>query len=151
MLYKLWSRVVTCVLHDFAEKHHALSPMQAGFRAKCRTSDQLQLVVMALEDARLSAQDVYAPLVDFTQVPIQYDAGLVYSFPPQLQWEMFTIKHRLWRHAPRRNEVVMSIWCTFNIINNDKLLQVARSSSRAARHQPFRRAGEQNPNTLIKN
>jgi hypothetical protein len=66
-LYKLWTRVVTCVLNDFAERHHVLSPMQAGFRAKCRTTDQLQLVVMALEDARLSAQDVYALLVDFSQ------------------------------------------------------------------------------------
>jgi exonuclease III/ribonuclease HI len=66
-MYKLWTRTVACVLNDFAEKHHVLSPMQAGFRTKRRTTDQLQLMIMAMEDARLSAQDIYALLVDFSQ------------------------------------------------------------------------------------
>jgi hypothetical protein len=65
-LYKLWTRTVTCVLYDFAEKHRVLSRMQAGFRSMHRTTDQLQLVVQAIQDAMLNCQDIYTILVDFS-------------------------------------------------------------------------------------
>ena len=40
--------------------------MQAGFRKKHETIQQLQNVLMTLEDAKLYKQDVYALIVDFT-------------------------------------------------------------------------------------
>jgi ribonuclease HI len=65
-LYKLWTRMVTFVLNDFAEKNRVLSRMQAGFRNKNRTTDQLQMVVQALQDAHLNSQDIYTMLIDFS-------------------------------------------------------------------------------------
>jgi hypothetical protein len=64
-LYKLWTRVVINTLH-FAESKSLLSTTQAGFRKQKDTIHQLQNIIMALEDAKLLKQDVYALIVDFT-------------------------------------------------------------------------------------
>jgi len=40
--------------------------MQAGFRKKHDTTQQLQNVLMTLEDAKLYKQYIYALIVDFT-------------------------------------------------------------------------------------
>jgi len=65
-LYKLWTRLVTNTLYNYAEKHSILSSTQAGFRKQKDTIHQLQNVIMALEDAKLHGKDVYSLIVDFT-------------------------------------------------------------------------------------
>jgi len=65
-LYKLWTRMVTNTLYEFAETNSLLSTTQAGFRKQKDTIHQLQNIIMALEDAKLFKQDVYALIVDFT-------------------------------------------------------------------------------------
>ena len=65
-LYKLWTLLITNTLYEHAEVDSLLSNMQAGFRNKHDTFQQLQNVLMALEDAKLYKQDVYALIVDFT-------------------------------------------------------------------------------------
>jgi hypothetical protein len=65
-LYKLWTSLQAKVLSDFAEEHSILSSQQAGFRRFHNTTQQLQLFTSALEDARLTGQNIYALLVDFT-------------------------------------------------------------------------------------
>ena len=52
-LYKLWTRLITNSLHEYAEDHSILSDMQAGFRKKKDTIQQLQNIIMSLEDAKM--------------------------------------------------------------------------------------------------
>jgi hypothetical protein len=65
-LYKLWTSLQAKVLSDHAEEHSILSSQQAGFRRFHNTTQQLQLFTSALEDAKLTCQNIYALLVDFT-------------------------------------------------------------------------------------
>ena len=83
--YKLWTKMLTAALSDYAEQHSILSGSQKGFRQYSNTTQQLQMLVMALEDARMTGQDLYTLLVDFTSafnmlnhdtlLTIMYDLG----------------------------------------------------------------------------
>jgi hypothetical protein len=84
-VYKLWTRVVTYALSEYAEEHRILSEVQCGFRKHRGTHQQLQMLVMAIEDAKLSQQDLYTLQVDFSSafnmtdhditLQIMYDLG----------------------------------------------------------------------------
>ncbi|KAJ9506008.1 hypothetical protein QJQ45_016679, partial [Haematococcus lacustris] len=65
-VYKLWTSLITKTLAEYAEANGMLSKNQAGFRSHRNTTQQLQMLVMALEDAKLAKADIYALLVDFT-------------------------------------------------------------------------------------
>ncbi|KAJ9521498.1 hypothetical protein QJQ45_008788 [Haematococcus lacustris] len=65
-VYKLWTSLITKILTEYAEANGMLSKNQAGFRSHRNTTQQLQMLVMALEDAKLAKADIYALLVDFT-------------------------------------------------------------------------------------
>ncbi|KAJ9519192.1 hypothetical protein QJQ45_017850 [Haematococcus lacustris] len=65
-VYKLWTSLITKMLSEYAEANGMLSKNQAGFRSHRNTTQQLQMLVMALEDAKLAKADIYALLVDFT-------------------------------------------------------------------------------------
>ncbi len=65
-LYKLWTRLITNALYEYAVKNSLLSSTQAGFRKQKDTIHQLQNVIMALEDAKLYNKNLYALIVDFT-------------------------------------------------------------------------------------
>jgi hypothetical protein len=55
-IYKLWTRMVTIALSDFGERHGIHSNTQADFRAKRTTSQQIEAMIMAMEDARQHKQ-----------------------------------------------------------------------------------------------
>ena len=84
-IYKLLTKLLTAALSNYAEQHSILSSSQKGFRQYSGTTQQLQTLVMALEDARLTGQDTYALLVDFTSafnminhdtlLTVMYDLG----------------------------------------------------------------------------
>jgi hypothetical protein len=65
-IYKLWTKLATCVMLDYAEQHQLLSSAQAGFRRRRSTTQQLQLLTAALEDARSHKKDIYLLLCDFS-------------------------------------------------------------------------------------
>ncbi|KAJ9524897.1 hypothetical protein QJQ45_002964 [Haematococcus lacustris] len=65
-VYKLWTSLLTKTLTEYAEANGMLNKNQAGFRSHRNTTQQLQMLVMALEDAKLAKADIYALLVDFT-------------------------------------------------------------------------------------
>jgi hypothetical protein len=65
-VYKLWTRMVTYVMYEYAEQHRIISGAQAGLRKNCSTHKQLQMLVMAIEDAKITAQDMYTMQVDFS-------------------------------------------------------------------------------------
>ena len=64
-VYKLWTAVVTRCLALFVERNHLLSDAQEGFRPERNTTRQLQRLIMAFEDARVSDSPIYALYVDF--------------------------------------------------------------------------------------
>jgi hypothetical protein len=49
----------TSILSAYGEKYQILHDVQEGFRAERSTSRQIQLLIAALEDARLTNQDIY--------------------------------------------------------------------------------------------
>jgi hypothetical protein len=84
-LYKLWTRLITWTLADYAETHNLLSYTQGGFRNKRTCMDQLELMTMLLEDAKMHKQDIYLLMIDFSEafdtidhdkmLQIMYDLG----------------------------------------------------------------------------
>jgi Tfp pilus assembly protein PilX len=62
-VYKLWTRHITTAMADYAETN--LSPNQKGFQAST-TMQQAQTIIMALEDARATNQNIYMLAVDFS-------------------------------------------------------------------------------------
>jgi hypothetical protein len=65
-IYKLWTRMVTHILYEHAEENRIISGAQSGFRKNTGTHMPLQMLVMAIEDARATGQDLYVMLVDFS-------------------------------------------------------------------------------------
>jgi hypothetical protein len=65
-LNKLWTRLITNTLYEYAEANSILSTTQAGFRKQTKNIHQLKNVIMALEDAKLFYKGIYALIVDFT-------------------------------------------------------------------------------------
>jgi exonuclease III/ribonuclease HI len=65
-VYKLWTRHITTAMADYAETYQILSPNQKGFRQASTTMQQAQTIIMALEDARATNQNIYMLAVDFS-------------------------------------------------------------------------------------
>jgi hypothetical protein len=64
-IYKFYTSTLTSILSTYGEKYQILHDSQEGFRAKRSTSKQIQLLIGALEDARLTNQDIYILYIDF--------------------------------------------------------------------------------------
>ncbi len=58
--------MITDTLYEYAEANSLLSSTQAGFRRQKDSIYQQQNVIMALEDAKLFGNNIYALIVDFT-------------------------------------------------------------------------------------
>jgi hypothetical protein len=54
VVYKIWTAMVTICMTTFIQEHDVLSDSQEGFRPKRNTVRQLQRLIMAIEDAKLS-------------------------------------------------------------------------------------------------
>jgi hypothetical protein len=66
-VYKVWTRMVTFAMADRAERQCILSASQAGFRSKRSTAQQIEMMVLALEDAYWFKQDIYLLQADMTE------------------------------------------------------------------------------------
>ena len=64
-IYKLFTSTLTLILSAYGERHQILHDSQEGFRAERCTSRQLQLLIVALEDAQFTNQDIYLLYIDF--------------------------------------------------------------------------------------
>jgi hypothetical protein len=58
-VYNIWTRMVTYVMHEYAEQHGIISGAQAGFHKNSSTHKQLHMLVIAIEDAKITAPDMY--------------------------------------------------------------------------------------------
>jgi hypothetical protein len=68
IIYKLCTSTLTSILSAYGERHQILHDSQEGFRAERSTSRQIQILIAALEDARLTTQDIYILYIDFKNV-----------------------------------------------------------------------------------
>ena len=64
-IYKLFTSTLTLILAAYGKRHQILHNSQEGFRAERCTSRQLQLLIVALEDAQFTNQDIYILYIDF--------------------------------------------------------------------------------------
>ena len=65
-IYKLYTRCITMMLQDFAEKNGLLNRTQEGFRPAMGTSRLLSYFLNTLEDAHITNKNLYILYVDFT-------------------------------------------------------------------------------------
>jgi hypothetical protein len=64
-IYKFFTSTITAQLANYGEKHQILQNSQEGFRQERCTSRQLQTLIAALEDLKLTQQDIYLFYIDF--------------------------------------------------------------------------------------
>jgi hypothetical protein len=64
-IYKFFTSTITAQLANYGEKHQILQNSQEGFRQERCTSRQLQTLIAALEDSKLTQQDIYFLYIDF--------------------------------------------------------------------------------------
>jgi ribonuclease HI len=84
-IYKLYTHLISSAVTDYAEQHSILSGSQSGFRRLQGTENQLEMMVMACEDARAGGGQLYAMMCDFSNafgtlhhddlLAIMYDLG----------------------------------------------------------------------------
>ena len=67
-IYKFYTSTLTSILSSYGVKYQILHDNQEGFRAERNTSRQIQLLIVALEDASLMNQDIYIFYIDFKNV-----------------------------------------------------------------------------------
>jgi hypothetical protein len=64
-IYKFFTSTITAQLANYGEKHQILQNSQEGFRQERCTSRKLQTLIAALEDSKLTQQDIYLLYIDF--------------------------------------------------------------------------------------
>jgi len=65
-LYKLWTRLIHVAAYTYAEQYGILTGAQAGFRQGHSTMTQVELLVMAIEDAQRHGSPIYTAQIDFS-------------------------------------------------------------------------------------
>jgi hypothetical protein len=65
-IYKLFTSTLTTLLSAYGEKYQILHTSQEGFRQERSIPRTIQTLIVALEDARLTSQDIYILYIDFT-------------------------------------------------------------------------------------
>ena len=65
-VYKLWTSILTELMTDYAETQGLLTDCQEGFRRDRSTTRQIQMLTAALEDAKITKQDIMCLYIDFT-------------------------------------------------------------------------------------
>jgi hypothetical protein len=64
-IYKFFTSIITAQLANYGKKHQILQNSQEGFRQERCTFRQLQTLIAALEDSKLTQQDIYLLYIDF--------------------------------------------------------------------------------------
>ena len=64
-IYKLFTSTLTSIFSLYGEKYQILHDSQEGLRAERCTARQLQTIIPALKNARLTNQDIYILYIDF--------------------------------------------------------------------------------------
>ena len=87
-LLKLYTRLITQVLSDYAEQHGVFTHAQEGFRPGRGTADLLQYFTLVLEDARRHKNNLFVTKLDWQQAFNSMEHSRLYvvmaslGFPP---------------------------------------------------------------------
>ena len=83
---KLWTSMISTIMHEYCEHHHIISTCQEGFMARRNTIRQLTLMILTLQDAALTGKNIYTAYIDFSSAfntinhdkcfQIMYDLGI---------------------------------------------------------------------------
>ena len=90
-IYKLYTNTLTFILSAYGETHQILHDSQEGFRAERGTSRQLQVLIVALEDARFTKQDIYILYIDFKNAFGSIDHARLLAIMKDLEYPNDTI------------------------------------------------------------
>lgn len=102
--YKLWTGLIAAAVAEFAEEQHVLSSVQEGFRPHRNTDRQLQNMLHLLEDAALTAQDLYVMYIDFSSAfnTIDHDKLLMIMYDLGFPDDAIQVVRDLYRTAATR-------------------------------------------------
>ena len=64
IIYKSYNNTITSLLTSYGEQHIILYFSQEGFRPQRNTSRQIQTIIVALEDTKLTHKDIYLTYID---------------------------------------------------------------------------------------
>jgi hypothetical protein len=64
-IYKLFTSTLTTLLLSYGKQHQIIHNNREGFCQECCTNRQIQTIIVALEDARFTSQDIYLLYIDF--------------------------------------------------------------------------------------
>ena len=83
---KLWTSMISTIMHEYCEHHHIISTCQEGFMARRNTIRQLTLMILTLQDAALTGKNIYTAYIDFSSAfntinhdkcfQVMYDLGI---------------------------------------------------------------------------
>ena len=106
-IYKLWTSMLTDCLTTYAEAYDILSNSQEGFRKKRNTIRQLQNMVNALSDAKLTNKDIFLTNIDFSLAfnTISHDKLLQIMFDLGFPLEVIYVVRNLYSHATTRIKI----------------------------------------------
>jgi hypothetical protein len=79
-IHKLFISILTSIFSAYGKQYQILQDSQEGFRSKRCTSRQIQLFIVALEDARFTNQDIYLLFIDFKNAFGSIDLARLLTF-----------------------------------------------------------------------
>ena len=91
-IYKFFTSTLTLILLAYGERHQILHDSQEGFRAERCTSRQLQLLIVALEDAQFINQDIYLLYIDFKNAFGSIDLARLLAIMKDLGYPIDAVK-----------------------------------------------------------
>ena len=88
-------------MYEYAESHRILSGMQCGFRQRMSRAVPLQMLLMAIEDAELTNQDLFTLQVDFSSAfnLIDHDQLLMIMYDLGFPTDAVEVVKRLYEDA----------------------------------------------------
>ena len=100
-LYKAFTALATRVLSDYAEEHSILCEGQAGGRRFRSTTQVVDMLTMACEDARAFKKDLFALLIDFTAAfnTLDQDDMLAIMFALGIPCDALSVVHAMYTGA----------------------------------------------------
>ena len=91
-IYKLYTSTLTTLLTNYDEQHRLLHFSQEGFRPQRNTSRQIQIILAALEDAKLTTQDIYLTYIDFRNAFGSIDHARLFALMEDLGYPLDAIE-----------------------------------------------------------
>ena len=100
-LYKAFTALATRVISDYAEEHGIMCEGQAGGRRFRNTTQVVDMLIMACEDARAFKKDLFVLMIDFTAAfnTIDQDDMLAIMYDMGIPCDALSVIHAMYTEA----------------------------------------------------